>query len=83
MGTRLPVWIILQREKWRIFVSDWESWESGSNWNTLPQKKFDTIILAVAHKEFKALNLKKYQKTLSVIYDVKSVLDKEMVDGRL
>lgn len=50
---------------------------------TLPNDKFDTIILAVAHKEFETINLKEYQKPLSVLYDVKSVLPKEQVDGRL
>ncbi len=51
--------------------------------NTVPQEKFDTIILAVAHKEFESLNLKEYQKTKSVVYDVKSVLPRDIIDGRL
>ena len=50
---------------------------------TLPKEQYDTIILAVAHKEFETLNLKEYQNPQSVIYDVKSVLPKEIIDGRL
>jgi len=43
--------------------------------------KYDAIILAVAHNEFKNLNLAK--KDNQVIYDIKGVLDKNLVDGRL
>jgi UDP-N-acetyl-D-galactosamine dehydrogenase len=42
---------------------------------------YDAIILAVAHQEFKAFNIKKTTK--QVIFDVKSVLSKENVDARL
>lgn len=50
---------------------------------TLPKKQFDAIILAVAHKEFIDLDLKKLVKEQGVIYDVKGVLDRGIVDGRL
>lgn len=45
--------------------------------------RYDTIILAVAHKEFLSLNLKAIQKPNGVIYDVKGILDRNTVDGRL
>ena len=48
------------------------------------QSSYDVIILAVSHSEFLKLdfvNLKK-SKT-SVIYDIKSFLDRSIVDGRL
>ena len=44
-------------------------------------KQYSAIILAVAHKEFKTWDLKKSDE--QVIYDVKSVLDKSLVDARL
>jgi UDP-N-acetyl-D-galactosamine dehydrogenase len=44
---------------------------------------FDAIILAVAHDEFMNLPLSSWSKPLHVIYDVKSVLDKTLIDGRL
>ncbi|MDD3738092.1 MAG: nucleotide sugar dehydrogenase [Lentimicrobiaceae bacterium] len=51
--------------------------------NTLPKEKFDTIILAVAHKEFLDIGINSMLKDTSVLYDVKSVLDKDIIDGRL
>jgi UDP-N-acetyl-D-galactosamine dehydrogenase len=46
--------------------------------------EYDLIVLAVSHKEFVKLNLKDLKKTdKSVVYDVKSVLNKQIVDGRL
>jgi UDP-N-acetyl-D-galactosamine dehydrogenase len=46
-------------------------------------KKYDAIILAVAHKQFKELNIKNLLKQKSVVYDVKGILPIELVDGRL
>lgn len=45
--------------------------------------KFDAIILAVAHREFLTMDWEGIRKNTSIIYDVKSVLPKELVDGRL
>lgn len=47
------------------------------------QDNFDAVILAVAHAEFEKLDVKSICKPLSVIYDVKGVLPKEVVDARL
>ena len=44
---------------------------------------FDAVILAVAHDEFKKLPIQKFLKDNGVIYDVKGVLEKTVVDGRL
>lgn len=46
-------------------------------------KKFDAVILAVAHKEFFSIDIKDFSKPLSVIYDVKAILDKNFIDSRL
>ena len=40
----------------------------------LPNKTFDGVILGVAHKEFIDLNLDPLKKNLSVVYDVKGIL---------
>jgi len=45
--------------------------------------KFDTVILAVGHHEFKELSLRSYLKPSGVLYDVKGILDKGIIDGRL
>jgi UDP-N-acetyl-D-galactosamine dehydrogenase len=46
--------------------------------------KYDGIILAVAHSEFLSLDLSKLKKNHnSVVYDIKSVLPRDLVDDRL
>jgi UDP-N-acetyl-D-galactosamine dehydrogenase len=46
-------------------------------------EKFDTIILGVAHKQFLELDVKKLVKEGGVIYDVKGLLPRDIIDGRL
>ena len=50
--------------------------------NTLPQQKFDVLVLGVAHQEFLGLDLSQLQKTTSLLYDVKGILGNKS-DGRL
>jgi UDP-N-acetyl-D-galactosamine dehydrogenase len=45
--------------------------------------EFDAAILAVGHKEFRDININEHLKTPHVLYDVKSLLDKKLVDARL
>ena len=51
--------------------------------NELPNENFDSIVLAVAHDKFKDIDICSWAKDKSVIFDVKSILPKELVDGRL
>lgn len=51
--------------------------------NEVPKEKFDAAILGVAHKEFLSLDVKSLVKDGGVIYDVKGVLPREIVDARL
>lgn len=51
--------------------------------NELPKDKFDTSILAVAHREFEDINLHKLLENNHIIFDVKAFLDRKIVDGRL
>ncbi|MCJ8330912.1 MAG: Vi polysaccharide biosynthesis UDP-N-acetylglucosamine C-6 dehydrogenase TviB [Lentisphaeria bacterium] len=44
---------------------------------------YDAIVLAVAHDQFKTLDLKTISNGHTVIYDIKSKLDRSMIDGRL
>jgi UDP-N-acetyl-D-glucosamine/UDP-N-acetyl-D-galactosamine dehydrogenase len=44
---------------------------------------YGAIILAVAHVEFNANNLKEHKDKGCVIYDVKGILDNSLVDGKL
>lgn len=51
--------------------------------NNLEDKKYDAIILAVAHNEFLEMDLSKLKKPSSIVYDVKGVLNKKDIDKRL
>jgi UDP-N-acetyl-D-galactosamine dehydrogenase len=50
--------------------------------NELPSEKYSAAILAVAHKEFANLDIRSIVGN-GVVFDVKGVLNKEMVDARL
>ena len=45
--------------------------------------KFDAVILAVAHNQFKELDIKSLVVDNGVVYDVKGILDRTIIDGRL
>ena len=49
----------------------------------LPEDKFDVVILAVAHDTFKEVDIKSLVREGGVVYDVKGVLSREEIDGRL
>ena len=51
--------------------------------NKMPMTQFDAVILAVAHNEFLELNVKSFVKEGGVIYDVKGILPRDIIDGRL
>ena len=46
-------------------------------------KKYQAILLAVSHDEFKEFDFEKYYKAGAVVYDAKAVVDRRWVDGRL
>lgn len=47
--------------------------------------QFETVILCVAHKQFEGQNVREFLKDslAGVVYDVKGVLDRDLIDGRL
>ena len=49
----------------------------------LPTEKYDAIVLTVAHNEYKELDIISLKKEESVVYDVKGVLSKKVVDKSL
>ena len=52
--------------------------------NEFPERNgYSAIILAVAHKEFQSINLSTHRENGTVIYDVKGMLDKDLIEGRL
>ena len=51
--------------------------------NLDPSQKYDAVILGVAHKEFLSLEIKSMLNDVAVVYDVKGILDRNIIDGRL
>jgi len=46
-------------------------------------KKYQAVLLAVAHDEFKEIDFEEYYNNGAVIFDAKAVVDRRWVDGRL
>lgn len=57
--------------------------EYGINLVDEPSEGYDAVVLAVAHKEFLELDVTSLNRENGVVYDVKSILPKTTVDGRL
>jgi UDP-N-acetyl-D-galactosamine dehydrogenase len=57
--------------------------EYGIDMVTKPTGEYDAVVLAVSHKDFTALDLKSFSANSTVVYDVKSILDKSEIDARL
>ncbi|MCR5659276.1 MAG: nucleotide sugar dehydrogenase [Bacteroidales bacterium] len=55
----------------------------NSQLSTSNAQLYDAVILAVAHKEFLGLDVKSFVKDNGVIYDVKGILPRNIIDGRL
>lgn len=51
--------------------------------NQLPADQYDAVILGVAHQEFLDLDVRSLTTPQGVVYDVKGVLDRSIIDGRL
>jgi UDP-N-acetyl-D-galactosamine dehydrogenase len=85
--------IIDQLKKYKISVDVYDPWADSREveheygikmLESLPDSDvYDTVIVAVAHKEFNYPLVKKLCGESCVLYDVKGLLDKELVDARL
>jgi UDP-N-acetyl-D-galactosamine dehydrogenase len=51
--------------------------------NEMPVDKYDAVILGVAHKQFLELDVRSLVNDNGVVYDVKSVLSRDIIDARL
>ena len=51
--------------------------------NKFPEEKYDAVVLAVAHEKFHLLDFFSLTKENAVVFDVKGVYKKDLVDGRL
>jgi len=87
--------IVGELEHYQANVDVFDPWvdkqESLREYSILPidapaPDTYDAIILAVGHKQFVEIgaeNIRKLGKSGHILFDIKSVLPKEMVDGRL
>ena len=50
---------------------------------TLPNKKFDAVVLTVSHNDFKRIDYQTLKNNNAVVYDVKNFIDEAFVDCRL
>ena len=50
---------------------------------TIPNQKFDAVVLTVSHSKFKGLDYQSLKNENAVLYDVKNFIDDTYVDGRL
>jgi UDP-N-acetyl-D-galactosamine dehydrogenase len=50
---------------------------------SLPSQKFDAILLAVSHNEFKEIDFSEFKNDKSVVYDLKNILSDTICDKRL
>jgi UDP-N-acetyl-D-galactosamine dehydrogenase len=57
--------------------------EYGLDMVDKPGSNYDAIVLAVAHNEFKEMDIRAMGQKEAVLYDLKGLLDKSIVDERL
>lgn len=79
-------------KEYGVNVDIYDPWADASevkheyNIDILPQlsdKKYNAIIVAVAHNEFLTLDLNVLKSNPSVVFDLKACLDRSLVDARL
>nr|WP_121270551.1 Vi polysaccharide biosynthesis UDP-N-acetylglucosamine C-6 dehydrogenase TviB [Pedobacter schmidteae] len=87
--------IVKELEKYHLDITILDPWadkrsvehEYGlkiiNDLNESSNKEYDGIILAVAHREFMEIDIQRLKKANSVVYDVKGVLPKQLIDKRL
>ena len=83
--------VIKALEDYGIKVSTYDPWANPNevsheykikSYTTLPNSKFDAIVLGVAHDEFLEIDINSLKKENSIIYDVKGIIS-DKADNRL
>jgi len=49
----------------------------------LDKKDYDAVVVAVAHNEFREIDISSLRNGSGVLFDIKALIDKKFVDGRL
>lgn len=85
--------IVRRLESYKIKVTIHDPWADAKQVNheygvvclngEAKEKKYDAVLLAVAHDDFKGIDLTSLCNKESVVYDIKSMLPLESIDARL
>ncbi len=85
--------IVRRLEKYKVDVTIHDPWANAAEVKheydvvcmngEAKGQKYDAVLLAVAHNEFKDFNLSEVSNEHTVVYDIKSMLPLEMVNARL
>lgn len=86
--------IVARLREYNADIDIWDPWVDPSDcerelgvpsMTNKPTEPYDGIVVAVAHREFRALGIDgvdALRKPVSVVYDIKSIFPKERTDGR-
>jgi len=87
--------IIKEMESYNTSVSVYDPWAkpeevlaeygviSYNKFESISEDRFNAIILAVGHEEFRTIELSKLKAERCIVYDIKAFLDRDQVDYRL
>jgi len=85
--------VISELEKYNLNIDVFDPWADSAEVKDvfgvdLLEKKelkdhYHAIVLTVAHRDFLDFDIEKYKSESCVVFDVKSFLERELVDGRL
>ena len=84
--------LVFSLKEYKVNVTIYDPWVKPeealdeynlTTFNKLPAKKFDVIVLAVAHNRFLNLDFSLIKKSNAIVYDVKNVLPKSISDFSL
>src|SRR5690554_5624627 len=85
--------VVHELEKYNLNVDVYDPWADASEVKDVfgidlkdksaLKKNYSAVIVTVAHNDFLSLDFAKYRSDTCVIFDVKSFLERNMVDGRL
>jgi UDP-N-acetyl-D-galactosamine dehydrogenase len=84
--------VIMNLKDYSVDITTYDPWANPAEvmheyniqtTQTTPNEKFDAIVLGVSHNEFLSLDLNNFKHDKCVVFDVKGILDRSQVDGRL
>jgi UDP-N-acetyl-D-galactosamine dehydrogenase len=87
--------IIKEMESYNTNVTVYDPWAkptevmeeygviSNNNFDNISSGRYNAIILAVGHEEFRSINLNALKAEKCIVYDIKAFLDRDQVDYRL